>query len=161
MDAADPGLMATAPVLALPGGSGADFSVLKTAALAALLIVLLLSSLHWRRSLLPLLAPTYLITTLLLVMSALIPEHRFYQLGHKPAVVVHISLALAAYALFMVCALLALLVATIQQRLKQRRLAVTPGYPSLVGVEQLLQQLLRLFTEPLRAWPIFRLGQGR
>ncbi len=131
-------------VLALPGAHGADFSVLKTAATAALLIVLLLSGLHWRRSLLPLLPPTYLFTTLLLVMTALIPEHRFYQLGHKPAVVVHISLSLAAYALFMVCALLALLVASIQQRLKQRRLAMAPGYPSLVGVEQLLQQLLAL-----------------
>ncbi len=127
-----------------PGAHGADFSVLKTAATAALLIVLLLSGLHWRRPLLPLLPPTYLFTTLLLVMTALIPEHRFYQLGHKPAVVVHISLSLAAYALFMVCALLALLVASIQQRLKQRRLAMAPGYPSLVGVEQLLQQLLAL-----------------
>ena len=38
-------------VLALPGAHGADFSVLKTAATAALLIVLLLSGLHWRRSL--------------------------------------------------------------------------------------------------------------
>ena len=130
--------------LALPGSHGADFTVLKTAVTAALLIVLLLSSLHWRRSLLPLLAPTYLFTTLLLVMTALIPEHSFYQLGHKPSMVVHISLALAAYALFMVCALLALLVASIQHRLKQRRFNLAPGYPSLVGVEQLLQQLLGL-----------------
>ena len=63
--------------LALPAAHGADFSVLKTATTAALLIVLLLSGLHWRRALLPLLPPTYLFTTLLLVMTALLTNTAF------------------------------------------------------------------------------------
>ncbi len=128
--------------LALPATTGTDFGVLKTGATAGLLITLLLTAIHSRKPLLPLLPPTYFIATVVVVVAVLVPEHRFYDLGHKPAVVIHIALSLSAYALFNVCALLALLVAFIQHRLKQRKMGLNPSIPSLVGVEQLLQQLL-------------------
>lgn len=122
---------------------GQDLSMLNVATTAAWFINLMLLITHLRRPIHLLLPLAFSVTAILLVADYLMPGQYITHLETHPRVLLHIALSLTAYSLLMVVALLALLLAVINHRLKHKKQAVFhPALPPLVSVEELLYHLL-------------------
>ncbi|MGL5948578.1 MAG: cytochrome C assembly family protein [Aeromonas sp.] len=89
-----------------------------------------------------LLPVVYGFSALVLSANALIPDHYRSPLEAQPGLMLHIALALLAYAMLMIASLFALQLAWVSRQLKQRKLAALPALPPLLSLErQLFSQL--------------------
>lgn len=121
-----------------------NLSVLNVASAIALLINLFLTSMTRRQNSWILLPITYVFTSLILLSNIFIPHHYLTDIGDRPGLVIHIALALMAYALMSIASLFGLLHLYLNHQLKQRRKLQLANLPPLLSIEKLLVRLLQI-----------------
>ena len=128
-------------------GLGQDMSMLNVASLVGWLISLtmLLASFKLPNNIL--LPVVYSFTGLIVLLSAFIPSAHVIQLSVQPNLLIHIGLALFAYACLAIASLYAVQLSYISFRLKQKTASLLhSSLPPLMAVENILFKLLLVGT---------------
>lgn len=121
--------------------SGQNLSLMNVASLVGLIITLLmtLSLLHYRVWFL--MPVVYSFAAINLAAASFLPGAFITHLEHNAGILLHITLALFAYATLMIATLYALQLAWLDYRLKQKRLPLSPIFPPLMTIERQLFQI--------------------
>lgn len=135
-------LHATLIVSGLAYRNGLDLSITNLISLVTLLIATGLTIGHRTFNSLLLLPPVYLLAAAAQLPELVQTSHYVTHLGQHTGLAVHVSLALAAYCILMVAALMAVQVWVIDYRLKQH--ASLSGLPPLMVVDRQLEAILKL-----------------
>ncbi|HHQ4519128.1 MULTISPECIES: cytochrome C assembly family protein [Aeromonas] len=122
--------------------SGQNLSMLNVASLVSLIISCFMTCVTRRFNGWILLPVVYSFSALLLAASALIPGRYITHLEAHPQLLLHIGLALMAYAVLMIACLFALQLACLDKQLKSRKISNLPAMPPLMTVEKRLFQLI-------------------
>ena len=128
-------------------GMGQNMSMLNVASLVGWIIsvTMLLASFKLPNTIL--LPVVYSFTGLIVLLSGLIPSAHVIQLSVKPSLLIHISLALFAYACLAIASLYAVQLSYINFRLKEKNASLLhSSLPPLMAVENILFKLLLVGT---------------
>ncbi|GGA99274.1 cytochrome C assembly family protein [Agarivorans gilvus] len=124
---------------------GQDLSIFNVAGLVSLLIAITVTSLTKPFKLWFVLPVVYLFAIISMLLAVLIPSDYIIHLELKPQVLIHISVALAAFTVLMIASLYALQMAYLDWTLKRHKPgAIHPAMPSLMGLEKQLFTLIRV-----------------
>ena len=126
---------------------GQNMSMLNVASLVGWLIsiTMLLASFKLPNTIL--LPVVYSFTGLLVLLNSLIPNSHVIQISIKPNLLIHISLALFAYACLAIASLYAVQLSYINLRLKEKNASLLhSSLPPLMAVENILFKLLLVGT---------------
>lgn len=126
---------------------GQNMSMLNVASLVGWLIsvTMLLASFRMPNTIL--LPVVYCFNGLLVLLSGLIPSAHVMQIGVQPNLLIHISLALFAYACLAIASLYAVQLSYINYRLKEKNASLLhSSLPPLMAVENILFKLLLVGT---------------
>lgn len=123
-------------------GVGENFSLLNIASLVGVVIACVLTLLAKPLKAWVLLPAVYLCAGLLQLLNSLLPG--MYPVQLTPVLMLHITLALAAFAVLMIACLFTLLLAYLNRRLKARKRIHLPQLPPLLVIEQHIFQLIML-----------------
>ncbi|MDA9557844.1 inner membrane protein YpjD [Vibrio sp.] len=128
-------------------GNGQDFSILNVASLMSFIIALVMSIAMFKTRLWFLLPIVYSFAAINALASTFINGHFITHLENSPEVLVHISLALFAYATLTIGALYALQLAWLDKKLKEKKaLAINPNLPPLLTIERQLFNIIAMGT---------------
>lgn len=123
--------------------NGQNLSILNVASLVSLIVSLALTLATIKIRLWFLLPIVYIFSAINLAAATFVPGTFITHLDHKTELLIHISLALASYATFMVGALYAIQIAWLDHKLKNKKaLAINPNLPPLMMVERQLFRIL-------------------
>lgn len=122
-------------------GAGLNLSLAKLVSLTSLLITTSLTIGHRRFSAILLLPPVYLFNAVALLPDLLTHHQYLTYFSNNPGLALHVTLALIAYSLFIMAALMAIQVWVIDYRLKHH--GSLHNLPPLVVVDKQLSLLLR------------------
>jgi ABC-type uncharacterized transport system permease subunit len=128
-------------------GMGQNMSMLNVASLVGWIIsvTMLLASFKLPNTIL--LPVVYSFTGLIVLLSGLIPSAHVIQLSVKPSLLIHIGLALFAYACLAIASLYAVQLSYINFRLKEKNASLLhSSLPPLMAVENILFKLLLVGT---------------
>ncbi|MDO6687675.1 MULTISPECIES: inner membrane protein YpjD [unclassified Agarivorans] len=124
---------------------GQDLSIFNVAGLVSLLITMTVTALAKPFKLWFVLPVVYLFAIVTMLLAVLIPSDYIIHLELKPQVLIHISVALAAFTVLMIASLYALQMAYLDWTLKRHKPgAIHPAMPSLMGIEKQLFTLIRV-----------------
>ncbi|WP_198650090.1 cytochrome C assembly family protein [Zobellella maritima] len=121
---------------------GQNLSMLNVASLVSLIICLLMTLLVSRFNVWLLMPVVYGFAGLLLVTDFLLPGSYSMHLETRPAILLHIGLALVSYSLLTIACLLAVLLGFLDHRLKKHKLTNLPTMPPLMTIERYLFRLI-------------------
>ena len=121
---------------------GLDLSLTKLVSLVSLVIALVLTLGHKQLYSLLLLPPVFLFNACALIPEAMSAQHYLTNFSNHPGLAIHVGLALIAYAILIMAALMAIQVWVIDYRLKQH--GTLHGLRPLVVVDKQLNLLLRI-----------------
>ncbi|WP_428771476.1 cytochrome C assembly family protein [Vibrio sp.] len=128
-------------------GSGQNLSILNVASLISFIISLVLSIAMVKTRIWFLLPVVYGFAALNLLAAAFLPSHFITHLENDPKLLIHISLALFAYATLSIGALYALQLAWLDYKLKAKKAtAINPNLPPLLMVERQLFKIILIGT---------------
>jgi ABC-type uncharacterized transport system permease subunit len=131
----------------LEPGMGQNMSMLNVGSLVGWLIsvTMLLASFRLPNTIL--LPVVYGFTGLIVLLSGLIPSAHVIQISVKPSLLIHISLALFAFACLAIASLYAMQLSYINFRLKEKNASLLhSSLPPLMAVEKILFKLLLVGT---------------
>ncbi|OBT17312.1 chromosome partitioning protein ParB [Vibrio sp. UCD-FRSSP16_10] len=139
---------------------GQNMSILNVASLVSFIISLVLSIAMFKARLWFLLPIAFGFSCLSLIAAEFIPGNFITHFEHSPGLVIHITVALFAYATLMIAALYALQLAWLDYKLKQKNSQVlNPNLPPLLKVERQLFNIILigngLLTFTLISGPLF------
>ncbi|MGY5452676.1 cytochrome C assembly family protein [Agarivorans sp. MS3-6] len=124
---------------------GQDLSIFNVAGLVSLLIAITVTSLTQHFKLWFILPVVYLFSIITMLLAVMIPSDYIIHLELKPEVLIHISVALAAFTVLMIASLYALQMAYLDWTLKRHKPgAIHPAMPSLMSIEKQLFVLIRV-----------------
>lgn len=121
-----------------------NLSVLNVASAIALLINLFLLFITRKQNSWILLPIAYSFAAVVVLSNVFIPHHYLTDLADRPGLVIHIALALIAYAMMSIASLFGLLHLYLNHQLKQRRKLQVANLPPLLSIERLLVRLLQI-----------------
>ncbi|MDC0609253.1 inner membrane protein YpjD [Vibrio sp.] len=123
--------------------SGQNLSILNVASLVSFIISLSMTISTLKVRLWFLLPVVYSFSAINLAAATFLPGTFITHLEHRPELLVHIALALSAYATLMIGALYALQLAWLDHKLKKKKaLAINPNLPPLMMVERQLFRII-------------------
>jgi ABC-type uncharacterized transport system permease subunit len=127
--------------------SGQNMSMLNVASLVGWLISVTMLTASFRLPNTILLPVVYSFTGLIVLLSSLIPSAHVIQISAQPNLIIHISLALFAYACLAIASLYAIQLSYINLRLKEKNASLLhSSLPPLMAVEKILFKLLFVGT---------------
>ena len=126
---------------------GQNMSMLNVASLIAWLIALSMTLASFTMANIILLPVVYGFTALVVLFTLLIPDTYIVHIEVRPALLVHITIALFAYGSLMIATLYALQLSYISARLKQKQASLLhSSLPPLMAVERIFFKLLLVGT---------------
>ncbi|USD65698.1 inner membrane protein YpjD [Vibrio sp. SCSIO 43136] len=124
-------------------GSGQNLSILNVASLISFIISMVLSGSMFKTRLWFLLPVVYGFSILNIIAATFLPSAYITHLENAPTLLLHISLALFAYATLTIAALYAIQLAWLDNKLKNKKsLAINPNLPPLLKVERQLFKII-------------------
>ncbi|GLS82522.1 cytochrome C assembly family protein [Paraferrimonas haliotis] len=121
---------------------GQNFSIINVISLVSLIISLSFVVVMSRVKVIVMVPVVFALSILSIAAMMFIPDTYTTHFDNEPELTSHIVLSLLAYSVLMIAALYAVQLNAIQNRLKSRKLALSPGLPPLLTVEKQLYHLV-------------------
>ncbi|MGI2257784.1 cytochrome C assembly family protein [Shewanella sp. GXUN23E] len=121
---------------------GQNFSLTNVISLVNWIIALSFTILMFRLKVMVVVPVVYACSVLSVALLWLVPPRFMLHFDLHPEVLVHVVLSLMAYSALMIAALYAIQLALIQNKLKQKKLMLSPAIPPLLTVEKQLYHLV-------------------
>ena len=123
--------------------TGQNLSILNVASLVSFILAAIATSLMLRMRIWILLPVVYTFSAINLTAATLLPSNVLTHLETKPEVLIHIALAIFAYATLMLATLYAIQLAWLDHQLKtKKRNVINPNLPPLMAVERQLFKII-------------------
>ncbi|GAA0853559.1 cytochrome c biogenesis protein CcsA [Aliiglaciecola litoralis] len=124
-------------------GEGTNMSIMNVASLIAWLVTFTMTLASFSFATAILMPVVFGFAALIVLLSAVIPDVHMMQIALKPALIIHITLALLAYGCLSIAVLYAVQLAYINSRLKHKKMSLMhSSLPPLMTVETIFFKLL-------------------